>query len=246
MTTNVIELFWQGLVRVKKNDVNVGVIPDYLFGMSNGEEVFSDAMMEMVKLNNYVLKIGSIDDWRDDGDPTIEEAIEDAADDFDEVDREWLIYSQEQYAVEMDDFVRIASAASSLVVMYFWFIKTLKEICDWAEPSLYREKVKAGSFRQYEMGAILDILDGNTDGQASSKLFAGRIKIIMTKVQEIRNDYAHGNWDKVAKQIQQIRLRNAFEACSEFLTKLENSVVENRNDPEVLSRVIVLEPNKDN
>ena len=76
MTTNVIELFWQGLVRVKKNDVNVGVIPDYLFGMSNGEEVFSDAMMEMVKLNNYVLKIGSIDDWRDDGDPTIEEAIE--------------------------------------------------------------------------------------------------------------------------------------------------------------------------
>ena len=124
MTTNVIELFWQGLVRVKKNDVNVGVIPDYLFGMSNGEEVFSDAMMGMVKLNNYVLKIGSIDDWRDDGDPTIEEALDDAGDDFDEDDRAWLIYSQEQYAVEMDDFVRIASAASSLVVMYFWFIKT--------------------------------------------------------------------------------------------------------------------------
>ena len=76
----------------------------------------------IICINNYVLKIGSIDDWRDDGDPTIEEALDDAGDDFDEDDRAWLIYSQEQYAVEMDDFVRIASAASSLVVMYFWFI----------------------------------------------------------------------------------------------------------------------------
>jgi len=227
---NVIDLFWHGLTRVRRHDLDVEVVPPYLFKATRGGEAFIDATYDLARLNNYVIKMGGSLTWDDSGDPSLEEAMDEAGI-TDEFERGYIVYAQDEYPFDMDGFVKTSSATSALVIIYFWFIKNLKDICRWAEPSLYERKVKSKEFHQYELGAILDILDANTDGAVTKKLYKGRIEIVMGAVQRLRNDYAHGNWGDLVNHIQQLRLVKVFEAISSFLSELEAVVDQNRDDP---------------
>ena len=227
---NVIDLFWHGLTRVRRHDLDVEVVPPYLFKATRGGEAFIDATYDLARLNNYVIKMSCSLAWDDSGDPSLEEAMDEAGI-TDEFERGYIVYAQDEYPFDMDGFVKTSSAASALVIIYFWFIKNLKDICRWAEPSLYEQKVKSKEFHQYELRAILDILDANTDSVVRKKLYKGRIEIVMGAVQRLRNDYAHGNWGDLVNHIQQLRLVKVFETISSFLSELEVVVDQNWNDP---------------
>lgn len=241
MSGNIVDFFWHGLERVKRYDVSVGQQPSYIFSTSTGNEPFIDASMNIAKLNNYILRVRDIKEWNDENDPTAEEAIDASGLDFEsESERSFHIHLAGEYEIEMSDFVKLAQAASSMVMLYFLFISILKEVCDWSEPSLYREKNESGLFRKDEMGTILDILDRNTSGKARAQLYAGRIEYIMNVVKKIRNDYAHGDLQGVAEKIKTIGMKRAFEGVSEFLSELEKIVSENKDDPVVKGRTIFI------
>jgi hypothetical protein len=227
---NVIDLFWHGLTRVRRHDLDVEVVPPYLFKATRGGEAFIDATYDLARLNNYVIKMGGSLAWDDSGDPSLEEAMDEAGI-TDEFERGYIVYAQDEYPFDMDGFVKTSSAASALVITYFWFIKSLKDICRWAEPSLYERKVKSKAFHQNELVTILNILDANTDGTVTKKLYKGRIEIVMSAVQRLRNDYAHGNWGDLVNHIQQLRLVKVFEVISSFLSELETVVDQNCDDP---------------
>ena len=216
---NVIDLFWHGLKRVGRNDPHLDALPSYLFKTSTAEEYYVEVMMDMAKLNNYVLRMGESLGWDDTEEKPLDEALEEAG--LDELDRGGLYYFLGSSPLDMDTFVRTSSAANALVVIYFWFIKNLKDICRWVEPELYAEKVKAKEFHRYELGTILDILDANTECAVTKDLYRGRIKIVMDAVQRLRNDYAHGNWDDLTTHIKQLRLVKVLESISVFLSELE-------------------------
>lgn len=239
MNRNIVDLFWYGLERAKRYDASVGQLPSYIFGTSTGNEPFIDASIRIAKLNNYILRVRDIKDWNDEDDPTAEEAIDASGLDFEDAfDRDIHIYFADHLEIEMSDFVELAQAASSMVMLYFLFISILKEVCDWSEPSLYRDKNRSGLFRKDEMGTILDILDRNTSGKVRSQLYAGRIEYIMNAVKKIRNDYAHGDWQGVAEKIKTIGMKRAFEGVSEFLLGLEKIVNQNKDDPVVKKSIL--------
>jgi len=227
---NVIDLFWHGLTKVRRHDLDIEIVPPYLFKASRGGEAFINATYDLARLNNYVIKMGGSLAWDDSGDPSLEEAMDEAGI-TNEFERDYIVYSQDEYPFDMDGFVKTSSAASALVIIYFWFIKNLKDICRWAEPSLYDEKVNSKEFHRYELGAIFDVLDANTHGAVTRGLYKGRIKIVMDAVQRLRNDYAHGNWGDLVNHIQQLRLVKVFETISSFLSELEVVVDQNWNDP---------------
>ena len=216
---NVIDLFWHGLKRVGRNDAHLAALPSYLFTTTTAEEYYVEVMMDMAKLNNYISRMGESVGWDDTEEKPLDEALEEAG--LDELDRGGLYYFLGSSPLDMDSFVRTSSAANALVVIYFWFIKNLKDICRWVEPELYAEKIKAKEFHRYELGTILDILDANTDGAVARDLYKGRIKFVMDAVVRLRNDYAHGNWDDLANHIKQLRLVTVLESISVFLSELE-------------------------
>ena len=234
---NVVELFWYGLERVKTYDLDVGSSPSYLFQATEGKDAFVELSIDLARLNNYVRQLGVSLKWDEESDPSLEQTM-DAAGIEDDEERALISYFQGQYPLEMADFIKTASAANALVIIYFWFIKSLKDVCRWAEPSLYHDKVKAREFHRFEIGTILDILDANTDGLVTKEVYKGRIKIVMEAVQQLRNDYAHGNWDQLRTHIQQLRLMRVFETMSGFFGVLEQIVEENYDDPKASTKLL--------
>lgn len=240
MDENTVDSFWHGLCRVKRYDFVAGQLPDYLYEASTDKGPFVDIMLDMAKLNNYILGIRGINNWNDDNDPTAEDVIDRYFEEFDdEADRRMHIYFADEYAIEMEEFVHFAEAASSLVMLYFFFIKSLKDVCHWVEPALYEKYIKSGEFKINEIGAIINILDKNTSGEVSKNHYKKRIKIIMENVKQIRNYYAHGDWQRVRREIRSIRMKTAMQGSAEFLSGLEGVVSVNKNDPIVKSRIIV-------
>ena len=217
---NVIDLFWHGLKRVGRNDAHLDALPSYLFTTTTAEEYYVEVMMDMAKVNNYILKLGEALDWDDTEEKPLDEALEEMGL-VDDSDKAGVYIFLGEFPIDMDTFVRTSSAANALVVIYFWFIKNLNDICRWVEPELYAEKVKAKEFHRYELGTILDILDANTDGAVTRDLYKGRIKFVMDAVVRLRNDYAHGNWDDLATHIKQLRLVKVLDSISVFLSELE-------------------------
>lgn len=232
---NVTELFAHGLVPVERHAPSVDGVPEYLFWPTIGDEAFIDLMVDMARLNNYVIELLGVSSSV--GEISIEQVMDDRGITDPEQRAEIDFYSG-RIEVDMDDFMRVANAASCLVSTYFWFIKTSKDLCNWLEPTLYKTKQDSRAFHRYEFGTIMDILDANTDGVASKELLKGRIRFVLEKVQEVRNDYAHGNWDGLNTKIRQLRMRTVFEAITEFFLGLEKIVEENRDDPLVRARFI--------
>ncbi len=219
MTGKVVEIFWkqfwQGLVKVKRYDVEVYKIPKYILEPKGDFDL--SIMMSQIELNNYLLEIAAIN-WSNDDDPSLEEAIAESG-----LDEDDSFFSDGRYAVDMGDFAKLATQANAVVITYFWFIKTLKDICQEVDSSVCQEKFKSDAFHQGEMKAILAILDGKTAGTVSSQFYGCRIEHIMSEVKKIRNNYAHGNWVEVAKPLEGIRLKNVFEAISEFISGIEKT-----------------------
>ena len=54
---NVTELFAHGLVPVERHAPSVDGVPEYLFWPTIGDEAFIDLMVDMARLNNYVIEL---------------------------------------------------------------------------------------------------------------------------------------------------------------------------------------------
>lgn len=229
MDSQMPDRFYEGMVRVKRHDINLGLLPSYLFEPSSPE--FAEPALEMAKLNNYALTRRLISDPLGGSDPSIEDEVAKHDPNIEEWDLKCLIAFQDQYAVELDDYIGTVNKASILIFLYCWFIKSLKDISRRCEPSVFHENMKKGAFQRNELGTVLEILDLNTKGKASLSFNSAPIKHVLDKVRAIRNNFAHGEWDKIEEDIRGLILSNVFKSISDVLRVLETVCEPNTADP---------------
>jgi len=231
---DVLDLFAHRLEKVGVYDGYFDSLPTYLFRTKNGDEPFIEIMRDFCHWNNYLISMWNIEhdefDVTDHSSPNGRTSFEEK---FGQADFDGEMEYEKSFADyvsgDMNEFVSLANAANTVVVTYFLFIRSLKKICEWAEPEMFVASVKEGRFRNDEYKEIKRILSKNSKGESDKEFDRKNFDGVKRKIKKVRDAYSHGEWDNVAFEMRTVQIRQVFAVLSVFFEGLEN--VTTRNDP---------------
>jgi hypothetical protein len=185
----------------------------YLFRCRSGEDCFLDIQKEMAMLNDFCVVIGDATEHHVHA--LHVSGYEDPADEWDaEFARAMTGYSANQVG-------KLFSPASSMVLLYLFLIKSLrslniiynsKNFRKWRSDSRSPEIVQLIELLEKSLGISFGILE---DEQMK--------KVIFQTVRKIRNNFTHGDWVKVEKDLQKVSQVMAFSLVSKLLSKIEET-----------------------
>ncbi len=141
---------------------------------------------------------------------------EDPADEWDaEFARVMTGYSASQVG-------KLFSPASSLVLLYLFLIKSLRSLNITYNSEVFR--LWRHDPRSPEIIQLIKLLEDKF-GISFGILKDPQMEIVLFKlVRKIRNDFTHGNWDKVEKDLQKVSQVLAFSLVSKLLSNIEEKL----------------------
>ena len=197
-----------------------GVLLDdhpYLFRCRSGLDCFLEIQKEMATLNDFCVVIRDATEQHTHAQHVCE--YEDPADAWDaEFARAMTGYSAHQVG-------KLFSPASSLVLLYLFLIKSLKSLNITCNSEKYRSWAsKRNRHGPAEIKQLIELLEKRFS--ISFGIFGDQqMKIVLfEKVRIIRNNFAHGEWDKVERDLQKVNQVMAFSLVSKLLRKIEEKL----------------------
>ncbi len=192
----------------------------YLFRCRSGQDCFLDIQKEMAMLNDFCVVIGDATEQHSHA--LQDSEYKDPADAWDaEFARAMTGYSASQVG-------KLFSPASSLVLLYLFLIKSLRSLNITYNSEIFR--TWRSDNRSPEIVQLIKLLEDKF-GISFGVLKDPQMEIVLFKsVRRIRNDFTHGNWDRVEKDLQKVSQVLAFSLVSKLLSKIEEKLIELERD----------------
>jgi len=231
----VLNLFSHRLEKVGTYDGYFGGLPAYLFETKTGEEPFIEVMRDFCHWNNYLIDLWNIEhsefEVTDHSSPDGISFEEKFGKEGFEGELEYEKQFADYISGDMNSFVALANSGNTVVVTYFLFIRSLKKICEWAEPEMFNKSVKESRFRKNEYDEIVRILNKNSNGKFKKELDNKNFLDVKRKIKKIRDAYSHGEWDNLAFEMKTVQIRQVLAVLSNVFQTLEK--VTTCNNPDI-------------
>ncbi len=121
------------------------------------------------------------------------------------------------------DNLHFLTPATVLVLLYFYTEKHLKELCKTYDKNIdvkkklrlqpaFKESKIEGSFRYLREKCNINFFPDN------------KIKNTLKDINTIRNNFAHGDWDELQKNIKKISTKECFRVASSIFSEIEDEI----------------------
>lgn len=193
---------------------------DYLFITKKGEEPFMKIQKSMHELNDFCVtllrsvKSAAINE-QSNYDENLASAYEDGLEGFDSY------YALSELAYSCEDFGRIYTPASAVLLLYATLIRSLYAV------ALYYGEEKCKQLYSVNKRPVeeLPMLNKLLESICSMKIEVFHHPqvnfLIDKKARHLRNKFIHGDWIAVEKALLGINIRNCFAAVSFIFSELE-------------------------
>jgi hypothetical protein len=203
----------------------------YLFRCRLGGDCFLEIQKEMAMLNDFCVVIRDATEQHSHTQHIREH--EDGADAWDDqFAREMMGYSAREVG-------KLFSPASSMVLLYLFLIKSLRALNISYNPENFGHW--RSNSKSPEIAQLIERLEKNF-GISFGVLDDEKMKkILFQTVRKIRNNFTHGEWGEVEKDLQTVSQVMAFGLVSELLSRIEIKFIEHgvesasERDMEILS-----------
>ena len=134
----------------------------------------------------------------------------------------------EQFEIPLwEDTQEFMSRAMCLILLVAFTEKSLKSLCIAFAPEEVRQPEK---FPQGKVATYLRFLRDECAINFEEPPEAARLR---RRCQVIRNNFAHGDWDKVRSEVSGISLRESFAAIASLMYEINQKLIDASNEIEI-------------
>ena len=206
------------------------ISPDsYLFHTQEGDIAFVILEEEMLQLNNFCcLFLNAAEKKMEEVKLEIDKlkAISD-----EEIPNsngftygDMLVYKEDFELITLEDTYSFLSRANCVLLLSIFTEKSLRTLCAYLGSSSQTPKQLRGkskidsylSFLQKEFSLEFDVDDG--------------VHTLISISRRIRNDFAHGEWDKIRSSMKNFDLQNSFRVVTNLFESIEMSYENKRHE----------------
>lgn len=194
----------------------------YLFRASSQNEIFLEVETEMAKLNDFCFLIENAVthySYQPRLDVDLTGIDPDDPDNEDLIDESWWL---ESVGFGPDEVGVLYGPATSLILLYFLTTQALKKLNSSYNKSRYQTFVRERrKTRDAEIVWLIKLLEFRMKTCFSVLEDPEIESVLIKKVRWIRNDFAHGNWDRVEQNLSGIGVIRAFSLAARMFSKIE-------------------------
>ena len=193
---------------------------DYIFFTKKGEDVFIEIQKSMHELNDFcvtlftsIVATGASEEARrnDLWESALAAAPEEGYD---------TLFSLGELAYKGNDLGRIFSPASATLLLYATLIRSLHSIASHYGEEKYKHW-QSQNPRGAELPALIELLESICNKKLHVFQHLQVKALIIDRARKLRNNFIHGDWLAVERDLVGVSIRRCFEVVSYIFSELE-------------------------
>mgnify|MGYP000414927279 CR=1 FL=1 len=197
---------------------------DYLFRTKKGEEPFIEIQISLHELNDFCVTLfNSIANTAVDESVRYDELIESTKDEdgYYDSDRYDDLFALSMLSYKCEDFGKIFTPASAVLLLYATLIRSLHSIARYYGSVKYKQWQSAKDPRGAEIPPIRELLESICNRKIDVFDHPQVKALITERARFLRNKFIHGEWHAVEKGLVGVNIRMCFELVSYIFSELE-------------------------